>query len=434
MEQPKILIVSRLVWDDDSVSNTLTNLFGDYNPNKIARIYIETKQPNTKCCYNFYQISEISLVKKLFHWNLKTGKIIKTMGLKKSNIENDVTANQEASTMKYVRGHRTWFFSLLRDFIWGLNGWKTKELKQFILDFNPDVVWLDGSPLILMNRLNNYVYKIAKKPTVTFLMDDVYNYESCTGTWDKIYKFFLRKYVKDTVDNCQHVFVASPKMKKEYDKEFHIKSTFISKSFDTEIIQACNATIHRPIKLVYLGNVLIGRLDSLVYIGQCLKEINKDRHKIQLSIYTNDYISEESRKILLVDNSVKLCPSVPYNKVSEIIHNSDVQVFVESLDGKNMSVARLSFSTKIIDYISSGKCILALGPQKIAPIEYLKNEDAAIVATSKKELMDSLLKLINPEVIHEYAEKAVICCKRNHDRRMMNERIYSVLEKVAFGD
>lgn len=431
MEQPKILIVSRLNWDDASNSNTLTNLFENYDPKKIARIYIETKQPNTKCCNRFYQISEFSLVKKLYKWRTKTGRVIITDSKRPMTIQYEATTKQEENAMKFVRGHRSWYFTLARDILWLLNGWKTKELEKFIKDFDPDIVWLDGSPLILMNRLNNYVNNVANKPAVTFLMDDVYCYESCTSTWDKIYKFFLRRYVKKTVDHCQHIFVASQKMKEEYDRIFEVNSTFITKSFNTDKIQANVEKVHNPIRLVYLGNVLIGRLDSLIYIAECMKEINMDEQKLQLSIYTNDVISEENHKRLLIDDGVKLCPPVTYSQVPEIISNCDVQVFVESLYSKNMSVARLSFSTKIIDYICSGKCILAVGPKDVAAIEYFKNEDAALVATSKMELMECLNKLSEPDVIKEYAEKAVACGKQSHDRKLMDRKIYSTIKKTA---
>ena len=433
MEYPKLLIVSRLNWDDNSVSNTLTNIFSDYDPDKIARIYIETQQPNTKCCHLFYQISEFSLVKKFWKWGIKTGRVLNTK-TEEINTRNDIaTAKQELSAMKFVRGHRSWVFSLFREIIWLLGGWKTKELKKFIADFDPDIVWLDGSPLILMNRLNNYVYKIAKKPMVTFLMDDVYCYESCPNAVSKVFKYFLRKQVKQTVEHSRHVFVSSLKMKEEYDRIFGVESTFITKSFDANTLKTNVDKIHKPVRMVYLGNVLIGRLESLIHIAACMKEINKNGQKLQLSIYTNDIIPKEKMKHLLVDNGIKICPPVAYDKVPVIIAENDVQVFVESMEGKNMAIARLSFSTKIIDYIQSGKCILAVGPKDVAPIEYFRNEDAALVASTKEGLMQVLLRLTDESVIRQYAEKAVACGKRNHDREMMHTRIYSIIQSVSRG-
>jgi hypothetical protein len=428
---PKILIVSRLTWVDNSNSNTLTNIFSGYPPEKIARIYIETLLPQTKCCNRFFQISEISLLKKLVCTHVKTGRYLDSKIISKEK-EQEILEKQEQKIMSFVRKHRSLLFTFLRDILWGFDGWKSCELRNFIIDFDPDVLWLDGSPLILMNRLNNYVKKVAQKPSVTFLMDDVYCYESCTGFGDKIYKYFLRSYVKKTVKESRHVFVASPKMKVEYDSIFGINSTFIAKSIDSQkLLRMPVAPIHKPVRLVYLGNILIGRLESLICMAECIKEINKNKKNLELSIYTSNYISQKNKKRLLVDSEVKLCHPVSYNEVYEVIQNNDVQVFVESLKGANTTIARLSFSTKIVDYLGSGKCILAVGPRNIAPIEYFQNEDAALVATSKAELKESLLKLCSPTIVIEYAEKAKKCGIRNHDRIQMQNLIYSILENTA---
>ena len=149
---PKVLILSRGVWDDSKgTSSTLTNLFEDYDPDKLAHIYIETIAPNTKCCHRFFQISEFSLIHKIYKWRTQTGHAFDTQGQTQA-VTDDKIAEQEASTMKYVRGHRSIWLSFAREILWGFNGWKSKELKQFVQNFNPDVIWMDGSPLTLMNR------------------------------------------------------------------------------------------------------------------------------------------------------------------------------------------------------------------------------------------------------------------------------------------
>lgn len=435
MEYPKLLIVSRLVWDDNSTSNTLTNLFEDYDPNRIARIYIETKRPHTKCCHNFFQISEYSLIKKLFNWKVVTGRVIdeiEGINIVEEKFQKRIS-NNEASVMTFVRGHRSWLFKYLRELLWAFGGWKTKELRDFIEDFNPDVIWLDGSPLILMNRLNNYVKKITNKPSVTFLMDDVYRYDSCSGVMDRIYLFFLRKYVRETVKKSQHVFVSSPKMATVYSQIFGVKCTFIAKSLDTSTLIADNYPFYRePIKLIYLGNVLYGRFDTLITIAKYVNEINKNSIRIVLDVYSDSIVSQNAKSSFLKNLGVRFLPAVPYNQVPGLISNSDAQVFVEDLDGRYKNIASLSFSTKIVDYLVSGKAILAVGPHGIAPIEYFRNEDAALVANSHKEIKECLISLCNGEVLRSYAKKAIECGKRNHNRAMMDKRIYGILQTIAF--
>ena len=411
MTYPKLLIVSRLNWDDNSNSNTLSNFFDGYDTDKIARIYIETKQPNTKCCHHFYQISEVALIHRLFKWKTKTGRVLDTQEGYTSQVNQEV---KEESLMAFARHHRSILLTICRDILWNFGGWKTPELKQFILDFNPDVVWLDGSPLILMNKLNNYVAEIAGKPTCTFLMDDAYTYKSCTSLSSRIYRFFIRKHIRKTIVNSRHVFVSSEKMKHEFDNIFSINSTFLAKGV-TEFKDCAQLPLATPpFKIVYLGNVLIGRFDSLILLAEAIHRINTEQgKKYELSVYTGDYIPEAKKKKFLLDDSIRLCKPVPYNEVPNIINANDMVVFVESLEGKQPRIARLSFSTKIVDYIVSGKCILTIGPADISPVEYLKEHGISIAACSKDEIY------------------SVLDARKNHDKKKIQANLYNIIKQLA---
>ena len=64
-----------------------------------------------------------------------------------------------------------------------------------------------------------------------------------------------------------------------------------------------------------------------------------------------------------------------YQEIQRILQYADVVVFAEALEGKEANIAKLSFSTKITDYISNGKCVLAIGKRYIAPIDYFLKYD-----------------------------------------------------------
>lgn len=429
---PRVLIVCRSVWDDtQGTSSTLTNLFQNYDADKLAHIYIETKKPNTRCCKSFFQISEYSLVHKILHWKTKTGFYINTY-------TNDVViadkkiAAQEENAMSFIRKNRSIFFTFLREFLWLLNGWRSKELKSFFTDFNPDVIFLDGSPLVLMNRINRFVLEVTKKPGVILLMDDNYSYKSCKGNYPYcVYKYFLRKSIKPLVDKCDKVFVYSPKMKKEYDGIFGIDSLLLTKGIDFSKISYKSYQVQKPIKLVYLGQVIYGRIYSLIAIAEALGKINANGVKMQLYIYTNNPITDDLKNKLVVKNSVFLMNPVPYSEVPNVIAESDVLLFVESFTKRYKNTARLSFSTKITDYLSSSKCILAIGPADIAPIEYFKKEDAAIVVTDINEIQSKLEYLCNQDVITEYSRKGFECARRNHDMIVVDNLLKSTLKNAS---
>ena len=110
---------------------------------------------------------------------------------------------------------------------------------------------------------------------------------------------------------------------------------------------------------------------------------------------------------------------------------ADVLLFLEDVDGKNAKSARLSFSTKTTDYLSSGRCIFAIGNEDLAPIEYLKENKSAIVATCDMELEASLTEIINnPSILVEYAKNSAEPGIKNHTREKIEQNFYGVISEV----
>lgn len=427
---PKVLIVSREVWNDKTAS-TLTNLFEDYDSDKVSYMYIETKMPNSNCCHRYFQISEFALVHKLYKWKTKTGRFINTDESQSSEESNEKIASQEAATMQYVRGHRSFWFTLSREILWAFNGWKSKELRHFIREENPDVVWITGSPLILMNRLSRYVVKTAGRPYCVFEMDDVYPTKRIDwNPFKALYRMSLRKNVKKLIKGASQLYVISPKMKREYDVLFGTDSVVLTKGIDFTTASYSPKPVHKPVQMVYMGQVIYDRISSLELIGKALDEINKEEQKVVLNIYTKNPIDPLRKAQMVGKGNVFFHEPVPYSEVQKVIEKNDVVVFVESLRDEYKNVARLSFSTKITDYLASGKCIFAVGRSDSAPIEYFLENDSAIVACNYSEIKNKLQDL-RTETVVTYSNKAFDCGKANHDKAKMNARIYEKLRELA---
>lgn len=424
---PKVMIVSRGVWDDSGTSSTLSNIFRNYDSEKLSQIYIETKKPNTKLCRKFFQISEFSLIKKLYRWGTKTGNQVNA----EYKVDTD-TARKEARTMEYVRSHRSFIYNVLRELLWHLDGWKTKELRSFIRDVGPDVVWLTGSPLILMNRLSQYVVRQSRKPFCIYEMDDVYSYRNCgSNPFKYVYRYFLRKRVKSLMEGASQVFVISKKMKREFDQLFGIDSIVLTKGIDFSDRQFVITTPTIPINMVYAGQLIYGRLSTVERIGEALDQINNRERKIVLNIYTGTSVADDIKARMTRNGSVLFHAPVSYAEIERVIHSSDVVLFVETFEEKMINLARLSFSTKLTDYLSGGKCIFAIGPNDIAPMEYLIEMDAAITVTNLYEIKDKIDYLLSTGVIEEYSRKAYECGKRNHDKSTIDRIVFGRINEIA---
>jgi len=417
----KILIIGRGAWTVSQ--STLNSIFNGFSPEKLAYICIETQDPDYDHCANHFQISEIALIKRLFLWRTLTGHK-RLPGVKSS--EELSLEKRESAAGGWIRQHRSPLFLYIRDLLWRLGGWKTKELNQFINDFAPDVLFFLSDPLPLINRLQLFVLRQTNLPAAIFLMDDIWSYNSgCSGL-----RYLLRREVKQLVPACKAHFAISPKMKEECDHLFNTQCVLLTKG-----IESCAKplhVVHSPITLAYTGNLIYGRLYSLSAIVNTIEKINTlGPNKAILNIYTQTALNEKERALLDKPGISELHPPVPYSKLTEIYDASDILLFVESLQDKYKYIARLSFSTKMTDYLSCGRCIFAVGAVDIAPIEYLRDAEIAVTCSSQQEIEEKLKALLNdPERIVSLANKSLEYGKSHHGSELMHERLLSTIISI----
>ena len=428
---PKVLVVSTNAWKENTGINTLIELFKCWDSNKIAQIYTKSTLPKTQICNIFFSISENAVMKSILRRNIITGKIVRNeiIHTKTPNFEE----LQEQKLYSLRSGKVRSLMAVCREVVWKFGRWKTQELNKFIDDFNADVLFIPIYPTIYMGRIQKYIISRTKKPVVSYLADDNYTYKSINkNIVSLIHRFFLRKYVKYIIYHSSRVLVIAPKQKEECDRIFGIDSVLITKGIDFEPF--ADYELNKPIKLVYTGKLIIGRWKSLSAIADALGEINKNNTKAVLDIYTTDTLTNKQNH-LLNRNGCSVKGSLSLEEVKQVQKKADILVFVESLENKYKKKARLSFSTKITDYLKSGKCIFAIGDKEIAPIDYFNKYDSAVTASSYKQVREKLVKLIeNPEYIKKYARKGYNCGIENHDRVKMDELLISTIKRAKSGD
>lgn len=406
----KVLVVSINAWRDDSGINTLINLFKHWDKSKLAQIYTRAELPNTKICDRFFQISETTLMRKALKPSLKCGAEVQNSQHKQSAFDSD-------NHISYKQKRFVWLLSWLRELIWIFIPYNKKAMQKFIDDFDPEVIFIPIYPVMYINRLQYKILKRSGKRAVAFVGDDNYSYKSGNGNpLFYIYRFFMRRYIRKIIAICDDVFVMVPKLQREYDKEFNIKSILLTKGMDYSVSTFVEKPLGNPIRIVYTGKMIYGRYKSLIEFVKVLKRVNANGVKAQLFIYSTDEITQELKEGLDVEGSSFLMGGVPMTEIPQILADADILVFVESLMYKYRYLARLSFSTKLTDYMYAGKCIFAVGDKDIAPIEYFVENDSALVATSYAEIESVVERIIsNVELIPEYALKSYDCGMKNHN-------------------
>ena len=81
--------------------------------------------------------------------------------------------------------------------------------------------------------------------------------------------------------------------------------------------------------------------------------------------------------------------------------------------------------------LTYGKCVFAVGKERIAPIDYFQRNDAAIIAHNAEEIRQCVTRIVdNRIIVDEYGEKAYNCAVRNHEKQMMEQRFINTMCKA----
>lgn len=426
---PKVTVISINTWDKNSGINTLTELFKYWDKDKVSQIYTRSDYPNTSVCNSFFQISENAVIRSVINRKEVGKRVYNSQSL---DVDTQKAITEERNLYAKAHKKKSWLLTIVREVVWLIGSWKSKNLKEFLKDEKTDVFFVPLYPVVYMGWIQLFVLKVFPKPYVCYLADDNYSYLSCPNNiLSYIHRFWLRSVVKKLAVNCNAMFVINATEARETDEIFGTKSVVLTKAINFDNIKFYPKIVNRPIRMVYAGKLVIGRASSLIEISKALSIINTSEIKVELFIYSQDQISKEMEEVLNANGS-HFCGCINSSEVQRVLDESDIVVFVESLEKEYRYAARLSFSTKLTDYFRSGRCIFAIGDKSIAPIEYLRDNDAAIIATTYSEIYDNLIKIVErPQIITEYGKKAFDCGKRNHDERIIKKIFIENIVKAA---
>lgn len=421
----KSILVSTIPsWSQHSGSNTFSTILEDIDGVSISNIYFRADSPDSNVAKRYFHIIENRVIKSIFNRKIKTGEKVEC-SVQRTDVNEENMIEQKRYS--YFSRNRNCFFLWGRELLWKVGRWKSPELDCFLDEINPDIFMLTIESYPYFNRVNEYIIKRCKpKQIIVYWWDDNFTYKQSHHLSHYISRFFIRKAAKRIMKQATDVIAISPKMKQECDDFFGVDSTIITKPVRSMETPQYIRDETKPIRFLYTGSMIIGRQKTLISLAKILQKINANGKKAFLDIYSNTKLNSKDADALNIPGSCEIKGAIPQSQVFEEQINSDVLVFVESFDSK---VARLSFSTKITDYLSSRRCILAIGPNDISSMEYLGTENAALTCFNEQQLEENVSALINrPNLIAEYADKGWQCGEHNHSK----EKIKSSLRNILF--
>lgn len=423
----RILVLSNTPWaDDNSFGNSYSNIFGGISGLQFANIFLQYGQPENDFEMRFFQITEKSLIN-----NLKDSK-------EPSGIEvypdNRMGRSSEKLAVKGFEQARKMRWQIMfwgRNLIWKIGRWKSQQLNLFLDDFQPDLIFQPVYSKPYINDIVLYIKEYTKVPMVGYISDDNYTLRQFNMSplfW--IDRLWSRRKVKAVIEKCEILYVISQIQKEEYEKIFTPTCKILTKCADfTDPAPEWNISTDK-IRMIYAGNIGTERWKTLSLVTKAVARLSGEGYKIQFDIYSGTPQTKEMKKSLNIAGC-KLHGSLPYKKILELQKNSDILVHVEGLSLKSRMKVHQSFSTKLVDFFSLGKCIFAVGTVDVASIKHLKDYNAAIIAEDKFIIYDKIKWLISDKSrIIEYGKNAYSCGARCHNRNEMQKMLMQDLKKV----
>lgn len=417
MNKKRILIISGESWREDSNGgNVLSNLFSTFTDEyEFAQIFTNPAMPSNSICTKYFHISEGEVV-KAFLKNQTFGRELQSSDYL---IQDELSIKNTSSSnwLTFFKKLNFPIFHTLQDLIWRSSKWETPALDKFVLDYNPDVIFAPMYYSLFMHRIDRYVAKLTKKKMVSYVSDDHLTFRQFSLS--PIYWFnrlLLRKNVIATAKHYSLLYTMTQEQLEEYQPVLKVPMKVLKKTGNFEGLPTLKTDRGNPLIITYGGNLIYNRYKTLHKLAQAIKEINQNGIKIKLHIYTQTPITEKLRILLDDSENSFLLGKVSMEELNVKYSNADLVLHVESFGLKQRLLTRLSFSTKIIDLMHTGRGILAICSKESSPYKYLKSEDAAICVADVSEIKKTLLHLLEfPEQINEYAIKAWFCGKKNHN-------------------
>ena len=424
----KVLIISAEVWQDGTNGgNVLSNLFGE-TEFELAQIYCNPGEPRNELCRKYYQMTDSMVIRNFFR-HKPIGKAFEL----EENGQKEETKPEKPNKKFYsfFRNHRLRIFQTAQMLLWNLSNWKNKGLDDFIKDFSPDIIFAPCYGNTFMLRLTRYVAKRTGKNVISYISDDSYTLKQFNlSLFYWINRFAVRRQLRKTFPCYSLVYTMTENQKRQCEKDFGANMKILQKSIAFGEIPE-KVSVGAPIRLVYAGGIYLNRWKTLAVVADAVKKLNADGIKFRLDIYTANELTKRMASRLNDGVHSFVHAAVSQEELKRIYHNSDIALHTESFDLKNRLAVRMSFSTKIVDCLSSGCAVMAICDEKQGGFIYLKENNAALCVKSKSEIYRTLESIANhQQIILEYSKNAKKCCLLHHDKTKNTNMIITDFERI----
>jgi len=420
--QKKILVISNNCFSlENSNGRTLANMLYGWPKDCIAQFYIHNELPDFDICHNYFKVTDKEALFSLF------------IGPVNGKVKNPIYANSIAHKNKSLKKFKSPFSLIIRNIIWNLRFWRGKDFNNWLDSFNPDIVLLQAGDCTFMLKLARDIAIERNIPLIIYNSEGHYfiknNYLTSGKLSKCLYPVFMknyRKHLEETMAYASHIIYSCEQLKNDFDAVFNKPSSVIYTASKIKS-EKYEHKDNKQLKISYLGNLTWGRHESLIEIANIIKELNPE---LSIDIY-GQCSSSTIYEALVNSDAVNYRGFVPYDKVLDILYESDILLHVENFSESYLEDVKYGFSTKIADSLMSGRCFFLYAPKSLACSQYMLKYNPDCFASNKEELKIKLSKLIfNKDARINCALKSLNIAKQNHSIEAVQSQFKKIINSI----
>lgn len=420
----KLLIISHNpISTQSNMGKTFLSLFSQFPKESLCQLYIYPTLPNEDRCSGYFRITDKQILNRILKGAKAGGPIAPEQIGAGQGIFEDVADEAIYRNRKNKSALRR----LLRDSMWRLGRWYSRELEQWLDKEQPDSIFVAPG---VAKFLYDIALTIARKrniPIITYICDEYYFVKKPAWGLDRLRLRLLQAKIRKLLHSSAHLVVISQELKEAYAQEFGVETTVLMTGTAYPIAQQARPASN-PQSICYFGNIRCNRYLSLAQIGHTLDAINRHRGTdYRLNIYSAEKNPDILRTFEGIQ-SVQLCGFVSGEAFDEAFRSADFLLHTEAFDEASMDFVQHSVSTKIADSLASGIPLLAYGPAQVSSMQHLLRHDCAITATSQDQLRTMLETAFEDEARRQQvASNALQTAKEYHDSRQVSLRLQEII-------
>ncbi|MEL4242479.1 hypothetical protein [Shewanella xiamenensis] len=291
---------------------------------------------------------------------------------------------------------------------------KEKNIKKIFFVY-PDFLFFQYFVIFLVKATN-------VKLTIYFTDDYLLDFNPTDSLIRKRggYATLLNANVRKLFKLNPRFFVISQKMSDIYLNMFGITSQVLINSNslsinNVEVTRGCLVKSQK-IRISYFGSLHSGRNESLIKFSNLVVEyVSRTGVDVVINVYTSDKVDICSGDFPPLVHFAQPCIGESYLKKVE---GSDYLLFMEGFSKEDIKSTWLSCSTKIPEYLSSKKPIIAFGPPQNGSMDLLISNELGIY------LNDSDIgEHFNEELVHSITDSAFKYYIDNFSKEIMMQRL-----------